>query len=503
MDAKESKIEAPKWALVIGVMLMALLEALDTTVVNVALPHMKGSFSATSDQITWMITAYLVSTAIVMPLTGYLVRKFGRAEVLLVGAVGFVLASVACGFADSLLTMVVFRFIQGGLGAVVVPISQSIILDAFSDRKRGQAMAIWGIAIMVGPLIGPVVGGWITENYSWPWVFFINVPIGGIAVYLMLGTLPFSVRDKVVKTDWLGIFFLSAALASLQLFLDQGQTHDWFDSDLILFLAWFFMSTFALFIFFAVKKPDESIIDLRLFKDKNFVIGNVLMVSYGMAMYSTIVLLPLMAQEVLSYPADLAGWILTPRGAVSAVVMFLIGSSIFPKLDSKNLMVTGLCLSFFAAFLMSRYPMVIDTWGFILPGIIMGIGMACVWSQLSTVTFKNIPMEKTSEAAGIFNVMRIMGGSIGIAITSAYLVRREQFHWRNLSENVHGANKNVSVWLERSGSSVPDANFVSFFSREFTEQVELLAYNDAFFFITIIFLFMIPLPLFLEKNSNY
>ena len=253
MDAKESKIEAPKWALVIGVMLMALLEALDTTVVNVALPHMKGSFSATSDQITWMITAYLVSTAIVMPLTGYLVRKFGRAEVLLVGAVGFVLASVACGFADSLLTMVVFRFLQGGLGAVVVPISQSIILDAFSDRKRGQAMAIWGIAIMVGPLIGPVVGGWITENYSWPWVFFINVPIGGIAVYLMLGTLPFSVRDKAVKTDWLGIFFLSAALASLQLFLDQGQTHDWFDSDLILFLAWFFMSTFALFIFFAVK----------------------------------------------------------------------------------------------------------------------------------------------------------------------------------------------------------------------------------------------------------
>ncbi len=491
----------PSWPLVVGVMLMVLLEALDTTVVNVALPHMKGSFAATSDQITWMITAYLVSTAIVMPLTGYLVKKFGQREVLNFGVLGFIFASFACGLSTSLEAMVFFRFLQGGLGAVVVPISQSIMFRAFPEAKRSQAMSFWGIALMVGPLVGPVTGGWITENWSWPWIFFINIPLGLLALLLISGKLEPNVDKKNVSTDWFGLIMLSVTLGALQMVLDQGHTKDWFDSAFIWFLCWLTATGFALFILHALQ-TSESIVDIRLFGDKNFLVGNLLMAGYGMAMYSTIVLLPLQVQEVLGYPADTAGWILTPRGAVSAVLMIVVGTYLAPRVDGRLLMASGLILSFFSSYLMARFPLMLDMWGFIFPGIIMGIGMALVWSQLSVATFKTISTSKSSEAAGLFNVMRVMGGSVGIAITSTLLVRREQVHWNHLGQHIRLSNPELSQWFDHVGIDVTEANTYARLVEELTRHIQLAAFNDVFYFISFIFFVMIPLPFLLTPTRD-
>ena len=493
--------ERPSWALVVGVMLMVLLEALDTTVVNVALPHMKGSFAATSDQITWMITAYLVSTAIVMPLTGYLVRRFGQREILIFGVVGFTLASIACGLSSNLSSMVFFRFLQGGVGAVVVPISQSIMLEAFPKEKRSQAMSFWGIALMVGPLIGPITGGWITEHWSWPWIFFINVPIGAVALMLVVRELSRDQSKKTVSTDWFGLVMLSVALGTLQMLLDQGHTRDWFESSFIWFLAWLSVCSFLFFLGHALKVKD-SIIDVRLFSDRNFLVGNLLMAGYGMAMYSTIVLLPLQAQEVMGYPADTAGWILTPRGVVSAGMMLFVGAFVASKIDGRLLMIVGLFLSFISSSMMAKFPLILDTWTFIFPGVIMGIGMACVWSQLSVATFETISKGKSSEAAGLFNVMRVMGGSVGIAICSTLLVRREQVHWNHLGQHVYITNPDVSRWLDASGIDMTEPNAVTRLMEELYSHIQVAAFNDVFAFISLIFLFMIPLPLLMSQQKK-
>ena len=501
MNQKTIARERPSWPLVIGVMLMVLLEALDTTVVNVALPHMKGSFAATSDQITWMITAYLVSTAIVMPLTGYLVKKFGQREILNFGVVGFILASVACGFSSTLESMVFFRFLQGGLGAVVVPISQSIMFKAFSSEKRSQAMSFWGIALMVGPLIGPVTGGWITENWNWPWIFFINVPIGIIAVLLISGKLDPELDKTKVTTDWFGLVALSLTLGALQMLLDQGHTRDWFESSFIWFLGWLTGTGFVLFYVHAIKAK-ESIVDVRLFSDRNFLVGSLLMAGYGMAMYSTIVLLPLQAQEVMGYPADIAGWILTPRGAVSAVLMIIVGTYLAPKVDGRFLMIIGLILSFFASLMMAKFPLALDTQGFILPGVVMGVGMALVWSQLSVATFETIPENKSSEAAGLFNVMRVMGGSIGIAISSTLLVRREQVHWNHFGQHIYASNPDLSRWLDSSRMNLEEISTLVRLADEIMSHVQVAAFNDTFYFISLVFLLMIPLPLLFSPKEN-
>ncbi len=417
------------------------------------------------------------------------------------GVLGFIFASFACGLSTSLEEMVVFRFLQGGLGAVVVPISQSIMFRAFPEDKRSQAMSFWGIALMVGPLVGPVTGGWITENWSWPWIFYINIPLGLIALLLISGKLEPNVDKKNVSTDWFGLIMLSVTLGALQMVLDQGHTRDWFDSAFIWFLCWLTATGFALFILHALRTR-ESIVDIRLFGDKNFLVGNLLMAGYGMAMYSTIVMLPLQVQEVLGYPPDTAGWILTPRGAVSAVLMIVVGTYLAPRVDGRLLMVSGLILSFFSSCLMARFPLMLDMWGFIFPGIIMGIGMALVWSQLSVATFQTVSTSKSSEAAGLFNVMRVMGGSVGIAITSTLLVRREQVHWNHLGQHIRLSNPELSQWFDHVGMDVREANTYARLVEELTRHIQLAAFNDVFYFISFIFFVMIPLPFLLTPTRD-
>jgi DHA2 family multidrug resistance protein len=476
----------PDLIVVVGVMLTALLEVLDTTVVNVALPHMMGSFGATPDQITWMITSYLISTAIVMPLTGYLVNRFGRRRVLMTGVIGFIVASTACGLSWSLQSIVAFRFLQGAFGAVLVPISQSIVLDAFPREKRNQAMSIWGLAIMVGPIMGPVLGGWITENWEWRWVFFINIPLGLVALVMLLDDVGGAPASQDVSTDWGGLALLSIALGAFQTMLDQGHTRDWFDSSFIWVLAWVAGSAFTLFIARALGR-ERNIVDIRLFGDRSFAVASLLMGGYSMAMYSTIVMWPLLAQDVLGYPADTAGWVLAPRGAVSAVMMIIIGSWVAPLVDNRWVIGVGMVLSILACWMMAHQSLTADTFALIAPGLVFGLAMACVFSQVSTAAFETIPPHKAAEAAGLFNVTRTIGGSIGIAITSTLLVRREQVHWHQLGTHLTETNPRLYDWLDHSDIAFDDRNAPLKLGQELFRHVQMNAFNDVFFFIATIF----------------
>jgi MFS transporter, DHA2 family, multidrug resistance protein len=492
----------PAWTVVIGVMLTAVLEVLDTSVVNVALPHMMGSFGATPDQITWLITSYLISTAIVMPLTGYLVTRFGRRTVVFTGVIGFVLASIACGLSWSLASMVLFRFLQGGFGAVLVPISQSIVIDAFPREKRNQAMAIWGLAIMVAPVMGPVVGGAITEHWDWRWVFFINVPIGVFALVLLLDEVGGAAPQPEVRTDWTGLALLSLALGAFQTMLDQGHTRDWFDSGFIWILSWVAGTAFVLFIVRALSR-EHNIVDIRLFADRNFLVGSLLMGGYSLAMYSTIVMWPLLAQDVLGYPADTAGWVLAPRGAVSAVMMIVIGSWIAPLIDHRWLIGGGMLLSVLACSMMAQLSLAVDTFGLIAPGLVFGLAMACVFSQVSSAAFETTPAHKGAEAAGLFNVMRTIGGSIGIAITSTLLVRREQVHWHHLGTHLSDTNPRLYDWLDHTNVAIDDVNAPVKLAQELFRHVQMNAFNDVFWFIAAVFACLSPLALFLRHTHKH
>ncbi|MGE0338195.1 MAG: DHA2 family efflux MFS transporter permease subunit, partial [Gammaproteobacteria bacterium] len=421
----------PNWPVVFAVMLIALLEVLDVTVVNVSLPHMIGAFGATPDQITWVVTSYMISTAIVMPLTGFLTGRFGRRPVLLVSIIGFLVTSVMCGAAWSLVAMVVFRLLQGAFGAVLIPLSQTVLLDAFPREKRALAMAIWSVAIMLAPLIGPVLGGYITEHYVWRWVFYVNLPLGLIGLAFVWGEVRDTPHRHQLSTDWFGLLLLSLALGSLQAVLDMGQHRDWFASRLIQVLTAVCVLSGGAFVWRGLTVAN-NIIDLRLFRDRNFTLGCILIATYCMSMFGTIILLPLLSQRLLGYPADIAGLIFLPRGAVSAICMILIGAWFAHRLDPRKLMLVGLCFTTVACLQMAQYTLETDMWGLTWPGIVQGIGMACIFGQISVVTFDRIPRERADEAAGIYSVMRTLGGAFGVALSGTLFVRQEQVHWNVL-----------------------------------------------------------------------
>jgi MFS transporter, DHA2 family, multidrug resistance protein len=491
--------EKPSIGLVIGVMLVATIETLDITVVNIALPHIMGSFGATPDQVTWMITSYLIATVIVMPVTGYFVSRYGRQMTMYVGVIGFTITSLACGLSWSLESIVFFRFLQGAFGAVLVPISQSILLASFPRKKANQAMAIWGLAIMVAPVMGPVIGGHITEQWSWHWVFFINLPLGLLALFLVFDKNAPIYAAKKIDADWRGFLLLAIALASLQTVLDQGHMRDWFESKFIWVFSWLAASSFIFFVARAWGRSD-NFVDVSLFSDRNFTFGCLLMAGYGMAMFSNIVMWPLLAQSVFNYPADQAGWIMAPRGLVSAIMMIAISTWLAPRVDTRWIMGIGLLLSALAAYSMGTLSLDAGRMSLIVPGLIMGLAMACVFSQLSTSTFANISPEKSADAAGIYNAVRGIGGSIGIAITSTFLVEREQIYWQYLGANVSELNSAAYQWVERSNLEITDPIAASRLGQEVFRHAEMLSFNDVFNLIGLIFLLLLPLLFFMNNT---
>lgn len=488
----------PNWAVVIAVMLLALLEVLDVTVVNVSLPHMIGTFGATPDQITWVITSYMISTAVVMPLTGFLTGRFGRRGVLLVAVVGFLVTSVLCGAAWNLSAMVVFRLFQGAFGAVLIPLSQTVLFDAFPREQRAKAMGIWGVAIMVAPLLGPVLGGYITEHYVWRWVFYVNLPLGLIGLLLVWGEVKDTPHRHQLSTDWKGLLLLSLALGCLQAVLDMGHYREWFESRLIQCLS---ALSLAAGIAFVVRglSIDNHIVDLRLFRDRNFSLGCILIASYCMSMFGTIILMPLLSQSLLGYPADIAGLVFLPRGLVSAVCMLLIGSFLAHRVDPRKLILFGLCFTTVACFEMSRFSLETDMWGLTWPGILQGVGMACIFGQISVVAFDNIPRERADEAAGLYSVTRTLGGAFGVALASTFFVRQEQVHWNVLGSHVTQYNPNFERWLDLQQLDWPTQAALGRLSGELVRQAQMLAFVDIYLAITWSFALLVPFVLYLRR----
>jgi DHA2 family multidrug resistance protein len=492
--------ERPPIALVIAVVLTAVLEVLDMTIVNVSIPHMLGTFAATPDQITWVLTSYIVAAAVVMPLTGYLSTWLGRRRLLLLAITGFLVSSALCGMAWSLESMVVFRLAQGVFGAPLVPLSQGILLDAFPRERHGQALAIFGLGIMVAPVIGPALGGYLTETYSWRMVFYINIPLGLFALLMAIGYLPQrAVKD--IKTDWVGMALLVIAVGAIQYVLDQGQTRDWFNSKVI--VAGTVIAVFASAAFFlrGWNKPD-NIIDLSLLKDRNFVTGTLAITAYGISLFGWMAIMPLFSQRLLGYPPDVAGTLFIPRGIVSAITLAVTGSILIRIFDARHLVIAGLIMTAIGTLPMAYFSLYVDFWGIATPGMLAGIGTGLFFVPLTAVAFASIPRAQYDEASGLYALMRGIGGSAGIAVVSWLFVRQTQIHFNELTGHVTPYNRDVVPYLGKYGLTPLSPESAPLILHEIDRQAQMLAFNDIFWFIAMVTLAIIPLIFLMKKPEK-
>jgi DHA2 family multidrug resistance protein len=378
--------EVNPWLVAIAVMSSTFMEVLDTTVVNVSLPHIAGSLSATIEETTWTLTSYLVANAIILPMTGWLASAFGRKRLLLLSVVGFTVASFFCGLAPSLPFLIIFRIVQGACGGGLQPLSQAILLEAFPPEKRGQAMAFWALGIVVAPMLGPVAGGWLTDNYSWRWVFYINVPIGFVSILLTQRFVfdPAYLRQKVVKVDYWGIMLLVLGIACLQIMLDKGQEEDWFSSHFIVTLAVLAVAGLVGLIIRELM-TDHPIIDLGVFRYKSYAVGTFLMTILGFVLYGSTVLLPLLMQVLLGYTATHAGVTNLPRGLASFLIMPFVGR-LTGKMDARKMLAIGLTGGAIAMYQLSRFNLNVGFWNFWWPLILQGAALGFIFVPLTTVT---------------------------------------------------------------------------------------------------------------------
>lgn len=492
--------DRPPIPLVIAVVMTAFLEVLDITIVNVSIPHMLGAFSATPDQITWVLTSYIVAAAVIMPLTGYLSSWLGRRRLLLLSISGFVISSVMCGLAWNLESIVFFRLAQGVFGAPLVPLSQAILLDAFPREKHGQALAIFGLGIMVAPVIGPALGGYLTEAYTWRMVFYINVPIGLFALVLAMGHLPRrGIRD--IKTDWLGLSLLILAVGALQFVLDQGEMREWFDSKVIVSGTIIAAFTAVAFFMRGWNNPD-NIIDLSLLTDRNFVAGTLAITLFGISLFGWMAIMPLFTQRLLGFPADLAGMLFIPRGIVSAITLAVTGAILLRFFDPRYLVGAGLALTGVGTLMMAHYNLQADAWSIIAPGMVAGVGTGLFFVPLTAIAFASIASAKYDEASGIYSLMRGIGGSAGIAVVSWLFVRQTHVHFAELTAHITPYNQELVPYLSEKGFSPLDPQAGPIILQELARQAQMLAFNDMFWFIGICTLSILPVLFFMTKPKT-
>src|SRR5215831_9154409 len=414
------------WLIAVSVMFATFMEVLDTTVVNVSLPHIAGSLSASIDEATWALTSYLVANAIILPMTGWLASRFGRKRLLMLSVMGFTASSFLCGLAPTLSMLILFRVMQGATGGALQPLSQAVLLEAFPPRDRGKAMGFWGLGIVVAPILGPVLGGWLTDSYSWRWVFYINIPVG-IASIVMTQLYIFDppyLRAESRKVDYWGIGMLAVGIGTLQFVLDKGQQEDWFSSSTITTLAIISATTLIALVIHELTTSDP-IVDLRVFKARSYAVGVFLMTIVGFVLYGSMVLLPIMLQTLLGYPPLQAGIAMAPRGVGSFFMMPLVGL-LTGKFDPRKLLTIGLIVGGVTLLWLSQLNLQAGYWDIFWPQLIQGSGMALLFVPLTTVSMDPIPRERMGYATSLFNLMRNIGGSIGIAMTGTMLARHNQ-----------------------------------------------------------------------------
>jgi len=466
----------------ISVMVASIMQALDATIANVALPRIQGSLSATQDQITWVLTSYIIATAIMMPLSGWLAGQFGRKRIFLISITVFTAASVLCGLAQTLPEMVVFRALQGLGGAALVPMSQAVLLDINPPERHGRAMAVWGMGVILGPIIGPALGGWLTDDYNWRWVFYINVPFGIISFLGVLSFLAESPRKRT-RFDFFGFLSLSFALGALQMMLDRGPLKDWFGATEVWIEATIAAVGFYLFAVHSATAREHPFISPSLFRDRNFLTGNIFVFVVGVVLYATLALLPPLLQEHMGYPVFLTGLITAPRGIGTLVSMVLVGRLI-GLIQTRYLILFGLLTTAFSLWQMSGFSLLMDGGPIAWSGFIQGFGTGFVYVPLAAVAFATLNPLLRNEATAVFNLTRNIGSSIGISVVEALLVRNTQLMHASLASH-------VSRYSETLNASPGTA--AALLNGRVTEQAAMIAYNDDFKLMMILMICVIPL----------
>jgi MFS transporter, DHA2 family, multidrug resistance protein len=436
MTPRDSQPAINPWLIAITVMLATFMEVLDTSVANVALPHIAGSLAATVDESTWVLTSYLVSNAIVLPLSGFFSTLFGRKRFYMACVAIFTLSSTLCGLAPSLGMLIFFRILQGVGGGALQPVSQAILVESFPLKKRGMAMAVYGMGVVFAPVIGPTLGGWITDNFSWRWIFLINIPVGILSLLATSAIIfdpPYLVRKSLregLRIDYIGLGLLTTGLAFLEIVLDEGQRRDWLSSHLIVISAAIAAVALIGVVVWELRQPDP-IIQLRMLLDRNFALSTGTMFILGFVLYASTMLLPLMLQTLLGYTAMQSGLVLSPGGLAIIVLMPIVGF-LLSKYEARWLVIFGLAVSSLGLFQMSHFNLQVDYRTAMLARVVQSAGLAFLFVPMNTLAFAFVPRERTNYATGLINLARNIGGSCGIAMVSTVLARRAQFHQQNL-----------------------------------------------------------------------
>jgi DHA2 family multidrug resistance protein len=499
-----------KWLVAMTVMVPTFIEVMDISVVNVSLPHIQGSLNAGLDEVTWVLTSYLVSNAIVIPITGWLSSVFGRKRYLLFSISLFTVSSVVCGSAPSLKVLIIARIFQGLGGGGLQPLSQAILFETFPVAEHGLAMAVFGMGVVMAPILGPVVGGWITDTLSWRWVFYINLPVGLLAILLAAIFIydPAYIRRKIFSIDTKGIFLLTIGIGALQIVLDKGQRDDWFSSRFILYMS--VISAVALVLFVIVElRTEHPVVNLKAFRERSFTAGNIIIFTGFGCMFSSFVLLPLYAQQLMGYTAFWAGLVLFPGGVASFIIMPIAGILLRRGVNPRYLLAIGLAVMAHAIWLMSDFNLQADFVAIAMPRLIQGFGLGLFFVPVTTATFMNIPKEETGNASGIFNLLRNLGGSFGVAISSTMLAQRSQLHQTFLVEKITSYQpafqiryQQILEWLKMHQPSLAyDKNVMAFIYQEIIRQASMLAFNDSFRALAISTAVLIPLTLLFRRRS--
>ena len=500
------------WVIAVTVTLATFMEVLDTSIANVALPHISGNLSAGADESTWVLTSYLVSNAIVLPLSGWLSSLLGRKRFYMACVALFTVSSFLCGLAPSLGVLVFFRILQGVGGGGLQPSEQAILNDTFPFEKRGMAFAVYGVAVVVAPTIGPWLGGWITDNFSWRWIFYINVPVGILSLLLtslLVSDPPYMKRTKVsegFRIDYIGIGLISLGLGSMQIILDKGEREDWLSSGFIqVFFVLMLIGIIAGIIW--EFRQEHPVVDLRMLKDRNFAVATLAMFFLGFVLYASTVLIPQFLQEMMGYTAELAGLALSPGGAVIMFMMPVVGILV-SRVNTKYLIAFGCLVSSAALFVMAGWNLQIDYKHAVTARMLQSFGLAFLFIPINVSAFAFVPKEKTNMGTGIINLARNVGASVGIATVTTFLQRRTQFHQAQLMEHVNTLSTTfenklhaIAASFNIGGSSGPGATAQAYgmVYSLVQRQAVMKAFIDNFYMLGVVFLVVIPILMLLKR----
>jgi DHA2 family multidrug resistance protein len=475
------------------------MNSLDTTIANVALPHMAGSVSASADQITWVLTSYIVAAAIMTPLTGWLAGRFGRKRVFMISILGFTIASALCGAAQSLGQIVGFRLLQGLFGAALIPLSQAVLMDINTPEQQGPAMAMWGMGAILGPIVGPALGGWLTDDFSWRWVFYINLPLGALAFAGVYSFVHDHRHEDRIPFDFLGFVLLSAAIGSFQLFLDRGDDRAWFESREIWIEASVALLALALFAFHTAT-AERPFLPRAMLRDTNFISATAFGFFVGILLFSTLALLPPMMETLMGYPVVTTGLVTAPRGVGSLISMFLVGQLI-RRVDPRLIIFTGLIISAGALWGMTRFSLQMDAKLIIWTGLLQGVGIGLIFVPLTTLAFATISPSLRADGAGVFTLVRNLGSSAGISIMQALHTRNAAVLHSGLTEHLRPDNPLARApWLAAPLSLTQPAG-TALLNGEVDRQASMIAYIDDFHLMLFVALALAPVLLLMRRPT--